>query len=727
MNLDVIFAPEPSSVIVAVLFHFLWQAVVVGILVGVIHCVLGTRRPSLRYWSGVVALCMLAAMPVGTAVFYQSNPDWLTAFHFDQAAGESVAGVQGVYDSEANNGTISNWTGLGYSVYERCFSLFVSCKHSLMIVWATGTGLLMIRLVVSWAFCFRVRQGARPLNGKYLQLANRLKRKLNVSIRTMVATSDRVTQAVAIGIIRPMVLIPASWITEMPVQAIEAVIAHELAHIRRWDVLVNLLQRVVETAFFFHPVVWWLSRRIRQDREVCCDRLAIAATNKKITYVETLATVAELTATSKFNPQFGTHFIGGKNMNLLRRIRLALEPTPPGNSVSLRIFGIALAVLIALPAISWFSTSSQAVAYQQNESGDDVEKAKSVTFDFVVRENSLQDKPNVFVHRSEGVIDDAIWYLREHQGEERQTHDVWITEQTSDDGNVWYNAMLRPIQEKSDETIDRAELARRLRQLADEISKEGSNKRKAKKTRKKTTEKIVDRPVGVVEFVPSKVRALKKLKDPKYNKVKEGDIVGELRYADETFQWVEQRNLNKTISDLKRQVEELRKEIKQLQKKDKKFDKPRFSYEWRTDEPRVKSNTKPNFEHKFDANVEFEFKAEPSDKPKKVIVPKITSEGNDITIELLLEETGGKKATKEYILRPDIRFRSKADSHKNPELHKEHEGNMKPSNRFKKKKSTILDFRKKKPGKEPKNPLAASDEQKRDSDIEAFSFFHAIR
>ena len=87
-------------------------------------------------------------------------------------------------------------------------------------------------------------------------------------------------------------LVPVAWVTEMPAEALEAVIAHELAHVRRLDLWVNLLQRVVETLFFYHPAVWWISRQLRQEREMCCDEMAVAATGERLAYVEALELVA---------------------------------------------------------------------------------------------------------------------------------------------------------------------------------------------------------------------------------------------------------------------------------------------------------------------------------------------------------------------------------------------------------------------------------------------------
>ena len=112
------------------------------------------------------------------------------------------------------------------------------------------------------------------------------------------SASEAAREAVVTGLLRPMVLLPAAWLAEMTPEVLEAVIAHELAHIRRYDLWVNLFQRFVETLLFYHPGVWWLSRRVRLAREMCCDEMAARATGDRVVY----ATALELAARKRLEP-----------------------------------------------------------------------------------------------------------------------------------------------------------------------------------------------------------------------------------------------------------------------------------------------------------------------------------------------------------------------------------------------------------------------------------------
>jgi HEAT repeat protein len=120
-----------------------------------------------------------------------------------------------------------------------------------------------------------------------------------------------------VGWLRPVILLPASALTGLTPQQLEAIIAHELAHIRRHDYLINLLQAVIETLLFYHPAVWWVSRQIRQEREHCCDDLAVAVCGDSLTYARALLEMEQLRAAG---PQLAMAVNGGSLMNRIQRL-----------------------------------------------------------------------------------------------------------------------------------------------------------------------------------------------------------------------------------------------------------------------------------------------------------------------------------------------------------------------------------------------------------------------
>ena len=104
------------------------------------------------------------------------------------------------------------------------------------------------------------------------------------------------TVPAVVGVLRPMILLPPSLLTGLSPTDVEAILIHELAHIRRWDLLINLAQRIIEALLFVHPVVWYISHRISVERENACDDLVLASGWSSSDYVGALLSMAELCA-----------------------------------------------------------------------------------------------------------------------------------------------------------------------------------------------------------------------------------------------------------------------------------------------------------------------------------------------------------------------------------------------------------------------------------------------
>jgi hypothetical protein len=158
--------------------------------------------------------------------------------------------------------------------------------------WLAGVFVFALRIALGLLVLEHLRRRnvvALPdaLVGKFLALQRRL------GIRRVIryAESRSLSVPAVVGFLRPVILLPMRAITGLSLEQLEAVIAHELGHIQRLDVVVNFFQVIAETLFFFHPAVWWLNHRIRADREDCCDDIAIAACGGTVGYARALATM----------------------------------------------------------------------------------------------------------------------------------------------------------------------------------------------------------------------------------------------------------------------------------------------------------------------------------------------------------------------------------------------------------------------------------------------------
>ena len=197
----------------------------------------------------------------------------------------------------------------------------------ILITWLVGVGLMSVRLLMGCMGVRRWRQGLEPLPDSLAQRIAPLARRLGMKDFAAVFVTRSAIQAMAVGYLRPIVILPATMVTRMPPEMLEAVIAHELAHIRRLDLWVILLQRIVETLLFYHPAVWWLSNQIRNEREFCCDELAVEATDERVTYASTLERVAR--ARVEARQWVLAAGIARSDISVLGRVRhiLGLEPS----------------------------------------------------------------------------------------------------------------------------------------------------------------------------------------------------------------------------------------------------------------------------------------------------------------------------------------------------------------------------------------------------------------
>ena len=312
----------PVELISLSLMHFLWQASIVGCFAACgFACLRGS--PSGRYWWGLICFAGLAVCPVATFIWLQPAPyvvDRLT-----QPEAVDVTSIEINPGGAASRDTSEK----GESVLAEPLDLWL-VRHVLIVaIWLLGQICVGCRLLVSGYFVYRLKQVAVPVDVELRKAAIRLANKLG-AVCPLVATADRVTSAIAAGFFRQIIVIPTAWLTEMTPEMLEAVIAHEIAHLRRHDLWINLVQRIVESMLFFHPVVWWLSKQVRQDREICCDLLAIGATEKRKHYAETLEHVARMELVR--SELLVTH-IGDDRMSLLRRVRLVLGQQPHATSI----------------------------------------------------------------------------------------------------------------------------------------------------------------------------------------------------------------------------------------------------------------------------------------------------------------------------------------------------------------------------------------------------------
>ena len=214
-------------------------------------------------------------------------------------------------------------------------------------IWICGAPLMLIVLCGGLAVTGRLRRSARPIaEPQFSAIVARLREQFGIARDVAVAVSDRVRTPILVGIVKPLILLPPAVLGDWTVDAVELALLHELAHVRRWDNLVNLVQRAIESALFFHPAIWITSGWVRHDREECCDALVVAHTGRPREYARLLIDVAH-DSTVAHHPIVATamarHGLAGR---VRRILNLPEEPMRVSRSMLLTLAALLVAVLL---------------------------------------------------------------------------------------------------------------------------------------------------------------------------------------------------------------------------------------------------------------------------------------------------------------------------------------------------------------------------------------------
>ena len=262
------------------LLHFVWQGAALAAALSVLMAC--CRKASARYALGVGALVLLVAAPVITFLLLLSRPHPYIAWTGMPSGTASVAWVRA---------TIVRVPAAA-AVPQR--QLQPDGLLWLVELWFAGVILFSLRAAGGFFLIERLRRrGIRPVSSELRKRGLALQRRLGIDRVVRFCETRLVAAPAVIGLFRPIVLLPVTALTGLSAQQLEAVIAHELAHIRRLDSLVNLFQVTAETLLFYHPAVWWVSRRIRAERENCCDDEAIRACGDAVEYARALTLIEE--------------------------------------------------------------------------------------------------------------------------------------------------------------------------------------------------------------------------------------------------------------------------------------------------------------------------------------------------------------------------------------------------------------------------------------------------
>ncbi|UOR05648.1 M48 family metalloprotease [Hymenobacter aerilatus] len=307
------------------LLHSLWQGAVVALALVGLLLLLRRHSAQVRYTTAAVALLTLLVLSAVTFSKYYllatpvaPVPAAVTYEVVNLAASTGTGEVASKLPTAAPVATTSVW--------QRSLLYFDQNMPVLVAAWLLGLLAMTLRLLGGLAYVQRLRHyRVQPLGQDWQRRLAELAQRAGLQRPVQLLESARVKAPLVVGHLQPVILLPLGTVTGLSQTYMEAILAHELAHIARRDYLMNLLQSVAEILFFYHPAVWFMTACLRTERENCCDDMAITLVGgNPLTLARALAALAEHTVAPKVTPQLALSAVG-PNGSLLGRIRRLVQ------------------------------------------------------------------------------------------------------------------------------------------------------------------------------------------------------------------------------------------------------------------------------------------------------------------------------------------------------------------------------------------------------------------
>jgi D-alanyl-D-alanine endopeptidase (penicillin-binding protein 7) len=315
-------APALVAALGWTLVHFVWQGALLGCVTAVLLTVLRNARPETRYAVACLGLLLCLAWPAAELVLLLGSGD-----------GPAAARLLPVAD--AVRGQVTDAAGLLPWLQQHL--------DWIVALWAACAGALGLRMAVGLLWIGRAAR-AQSCDPAWQARLSALAERCGLGREVRLRVVDSLASPVTAGWWRPVVLVPASLVAGMPPQLLEALLAHELGHVSRHDYLMNLLQNVIETLLFYHPAVWWISRRIRAEREQIADDFAARHLGEPRRLAQALSELEKL--------QFSSHHLAqaANGGDLMARIRRLLRPDVQALNWKAAVPVLGLAVVCAASA-----------------------------------------------------------------------------------------------------------------------------------------------------------------------------------------------------------------------------------------------------------------------------------------------------------------------------------------------------------------------------------------
>lgn len=324
------------------LFHSVWQGLFIALTLTVVLAWFKNWSSTVRYWLSIGALAVLLGGSILTYNFVLVGLE-------GSGISETVAmhGYRSmVQGSTTNLLEVSSHSPGSFGINLSGVESYLKANFPWIIsLWLLGASIFLTRMIGAYFWLDRVRNHlSRPIAARWSVDLTRLSKALGVRGKVLLRESESVRVPMLVGYLKPVILFPIGLINNLTLEEVEAVLIHELAHVKRNDFLVNLITSLAETVYFFNPGYWFISFHIQAERENCCDDLAIAQLGSSLSYVKALTRIKEFEIAV---PPMALAMSNGSLFHRIQRLTQRQSKRPSANNrvllaLSVSIFGSLL-------------------------------------------------------------------------------------------------------------------------------------------------------------------------------------------------------------------------------------------------------------------------------------------------------------------------------------------------------------------------------------------------
>lgn len=362
------------------LLYSLWQGLLVYGILFVLLCALRDVSARAKYFLSVGAFTTLVAWFADTWATYYQKMKGITVY---------ISNGNGAASPLITHQDLSTPLNIADQGFVKSALIGMERYSSIIIaVYCVGLALMLFRFAVNlWQVRMLKKSGVVAPHEHLNELVAQWQEHFNISRPVKLLLSARVDVPMMLGILKPIILLPVATINHLSMEQLEAVLLHELAHIRRQDYLLNIFQTIAETVLFFNPFIWLIFSVIRKERENCCDDMVVEHTTDPLPYARALA----ILETNRYEGNLGLAVTGKHKNQLFNRIKRIMEMKK--QNINYSQLGIAVMVIIAITcSLAIFTPSFAQKTKAKKDNSDSVKTTKSYAYKKVLVDSNGKKK-----------------------------------------------------------------------------------------------------------------------------------------------------------------------------------------------------------------------------------------------------------------------------------------------------------------------------------------------